>query len=123
MITNLVTDYIQKRRGEPGVFFFGYNLLSKLISNFLPLHGPSFSQAKTLVTVVLIFCKNEYTPYQNTILKLLLWNTFKMNSSAIFQNVDSTKDRTDRRKGNWVYICSRIDVCTTKKSMSRNVSG
>ena len=26
LISNLVTDYIQKRRGEPGLFFFEYNL-------------------------------------------------------------------------------------------------
>ena len=36
----MLTDYIQKKRGEPGLFFFEYNLLPKLISNFLPLHGP-----------------------------------------------------------------------------------
>ena len=46
----------------------------------------ALSQAET---VVLIFCKNKYTLYQN-ILKLL-WNTLKMNSSPRFQNVDSTK--------------------------------
>ena len=34
MISNLVTDYIQKRRGEPGLFSFEYDLLPKLISNF-----------------------------------------------------------------------------------------
>jgi hypothetical protein len=35
----LITDYIQKRRGEPGLFSFENNVLPKLISNFLPLHG------------------------------------------------------------------------------------
>ena len=35
-MSNLVTDYIQKRRGEPGLFSFEYDLLPK----FLPLHGP-----------------------------------------------------------------------------------
>ena len=29
---HLVSDYIQKRRGEPGLFSFEYNLLPKLIS-------------------------------------------------------------------------------------------
>ena len=42
-ISNLVTDYIQKRRGEPGLFSFEHNLLPKLISNFLPLHGPGIN--------------------------------------------------------------------------------
>ena len=27
-------DYIQKRRGEPGLFSFEYNLLSKLLTDF-----------------------------------------------------------------------------------------
>ena len=36
----MVADYIQKRRGEPGLFSFEYNLLPKLISNFYALHGP-----------------------------------------------------------------------------------
>ena len=35
LISNLVTDYIQRRRGEPE-----YNLLPKLISNFYAPHGP-----------------------------------------------------------------------------------
>ena len=34
------TDYIQKRRGEPGLFSFEYNLLPKLISNCYALHEP-----------------------------------------------------------------------------------
>ena len=34
MISNLVTDYIQKSKREPGLFSFEYNLLPKLISNF-----------------------------------------------------------------------------------------
>ena len=34
LISNLVTDYIQKRRGEPGLFSFEYNLLPKLTSIF-----------------------------------------------------------------------------------------
>ena len=29
LISNLVTDYIQKRRGEPGLFSFEYNMLPK----------------------------------------------------------------------------------------------
>ena len=33
LMPDLVTDYIQKRRGEPGLFSFEYNLLSKLISD------------------------------------------------------------------------------------------
>ena len=32
LISNFVTDYIQKRKGEPGLFSFEYNLLPKLIS-------------------------------------------------------------------------------------------
>ena len=32
LISNLATDYIQKRRGEPGLFSFEYNLSPKLIS-------------------------------------------------------------------------------------------
>ena len=32
LISNSATNYIQKRRGEPGVFSFEYNLLQKLIS-------------------------------------------------------------------------------------------
>ena len=32
LISNLATDYIQKRRGEPGLFSFEYNLLPNLIS-------------------------------------------------------------------------------------------
>ena len=32
LISNLATDYIQKRRWEPGLFSFEYNLLPKLIS-------------------------------------------------------------------------------------------
>ena len=32
LISNLVTDYIQKRRGEPCLFSFEYNLLPKLIT-------------------------------------------------------------------------------------------
>ena len=35
LISNLVTDYIQKRRGEPGLFSFGYDLLPKSVANFL----------------------------------------------------------------------------------------
>ena len=31
LISNLATDYVQKRRGEPGLFSFGYNLSPKLI--------------------------------------------------------------------------------------------
>ena len=34
LISNLVTDYIQKRRGEPCLFSSEYNLIPKLISNF-----------------------------------------------------------------------------------------
>ena len=34
LISNLATDYMQKRRGEPGLFSFEYNLLPNLISNF-----------------------------------------------------------------------------------------
>ena len=69
LVSNLVTDYIQKRRGEPGVFFFEYILLPKLISIFLLLHGP-------LLTVVLIFYKNEYTTYQS-ILKYVIVKHFE----------------------------------------------
>ena len=32
LISNLATDYIQKRRGQPGLFSFEYNLSPKLIS-------------------------------------------------------------------------------------------
>ena len=32
LISNLSTDYIQKRRGEPGLFSFEYNLSPNLIS-------------------------------------------------------------------------------------------
>jgi hypothetical protein len=32
LISNLATDYIQKRRGELGLFSFEYNLSQKLIS-------------------------------------------------------------------------------------------
>ena len=32
LISNLATDYIQKRRGEPGLFSFEYNLSPNLIS-------------------------------------------------------------------------------------------
>ena len=35
--------YIQKRRGEPGLFSFEYNLLPKLTSNFYALHVPGIS--------------------------------------------------------------------------------
>ena len=42
-ISNLVTNQIQKRRGEPGLFYFEYNLLPKLISNFYALHWPGIS--------------------------------------------------------------------------------
>ena len=34
MLTTLVTDYIQKRGGDPGLFYFENNLLSKLLTNF-----------------------------------------------------------------------------------------
>jgi hypothetical protein len=34
MISVLVTDYIQKRRGQALLFFFEYNLLANLLSNF-----------------------------------------------------------------------------------------
>ena len=34
LISNLVTDYIQKRRREPSLFSFEYNLLPKLISKY-----------------------------------------------------------------------------------------
>ena len=37
----LVTDYIQERRGEPGLLSFEYNMLPKLISNFYALHRPA----------------------------------------------------------------------------------
>ena len=43
LISNLVTDYFQKRRGEPGLFSFKYNLLPKLISNFYALYRPGRS--------------------------------------------------------------------------------
>ena len=39
LISNLATDYIQKRRGEPGLFSFEYNLSRKLISTEKWLHG------------------------------------------------------------------------------------
>ena len=42
-MSNLVEDYIQKRTEEPGLFSFEYNLLPKLISILLPLHGPGIS--------------------------------------------------------------------------------
>ena len=32
LISNLATDYIQKRRGDPGLFSFEYNLSTNLIS-------------------------------------------------------------------------------------------
>ena len=32
LISNLATDYIQKRKGDPGLFFFEYNLSPNLIS-------------------------------------------------------------------------------------------
>ena len=32
LISNLATDYIQKRRGDPGLFFFEYNPSPNLIS-------------------------------------------------------------------------------------------
>ena len=32
LISNLATDYIQKRRGDPGLFSFEYNLSPNLIS-------------------------------------------------------------------------------------------
>ena len=32
LISNFATDYVQKRRGEPGPFPFEYNLSPKLIS-------------------------------------------------------------------------------------------
>ena len=34
LLTTLVTDYIQKRREEPGPFSFEYNLLPKLLTDF-----------------------------------------------------------------------------------------
>ena len=34
LLTTLVTDYIPKRGGDPGLFFFEYNLLSKLLTHF-----------------------------------------------------------------------------------------
>ena len=40
LISNLVSDYIQKRRGEPDLFSFEYNLLPKFISKQKWLHGP-----------------------------------------------------------------------------------
>ena len=38
-IRELVTDYIQKRRGQALLFSFDYNLLPKFISYFYALHG------------------------------------------------------------------------------------
>ena len=32
LISNLATDYIQKRRGDPGLFYFEYNLSPNSIS-------------------------------------------------------------------------------------------
>ena len=43
MVSNLATDYIQKRKGEPRLFSVEYNLLPNLISNFYALHGPGMS--------------------------------------------------------------------------------
>ena len=39
LISNLATNYIQKRRGEPGMFSFEYNLSPNLISKKKWLHG------------------------------------------------------------------------------------
>ena len=39
LISILVTDYIQKRREELGLFSFEYNLLPNLISKLKWLHG------------------------------------------------------------------------------------
>ena len=56
MISNLVTDYIQKRRGEPGFFSFEYNLLQKLISNCV-LHPKWLSIFDCTITCkILQFC-------------------------------------------------------------------
>ena len=46
LISNLVADYIQKRRRDPGLFSFEHNLLPKLISNFYALHGPGINAKK-----------------------------------------------------------------------------
>ena len=34
LLTTLVTDSIQKRRGQPGLFTFRYKLLPKLLTDF-----------------------------------------------------------------------------------------
>ena len=39
---SLVTNYIQKRRGEPGLFSFEYTSVTKIDIKFLPLDGPGF---------------------------------------------------------------------------------
>ena len=36
----MVTDYIHKRRAQPGLISFGYNLLPKLLPDWNALHGP-----------------------------------------------------------------------------------
>ena len=61
MISNLVTDYIQKRRGEPGLFSFEYNLLPKLISNFYALHGPGIRPSQQAFELFSIYQNNNWT--------------------------------------------------------------
>ena len=43
-ISNLVTD--SKKKRKPGLFFFEYTQLPKLISNFYALHGPGIKTDK-----------------------------------------------------------------------------
>ena len=60
LISILVTDYIQKRRGEPGHFSFEYNMShTKIYIKFLPLHGPGIKQESSLLKMVQ--SKNKYT--------------------------------------------------------------
>ena len=74
MISNLATDYIQKKRGEPGLFSFEYNLLPKLISNFYHYNGPGISLLLRLLYFFGVFL--SLPRYYLNVLNFLLEQTF-----------------------------------------------
>ena len=99
-ISILVTDYIQKRRGEPGLFSFEFNLLPKLISNFLPLHGPGMNYRnlvigiKKLPSIIHNISPLQYPPEhgcknKNKLIIKWIWNG-RLESSILSIAIEKT---------------------------------
>ena len=69
LISILVTDYIQKRRGQALLFSFEYNLLPNLISNFNHYMDRAWVTVDTRLTIGLLIL-NMYLPWTSRALDI-----------------------------------------------------